>query len=82
MLRRDEAQRVAHERVKELVRVAQQISGDLNPDPVPEGGECTPDPTTQAKIEALVRAHEQAQDGLGMLRESEEAGEAPVSTVY
>ena len=72
MLRRDEAQRVAHERVKDLVRVAQGVSGDLNPEQMDVAEGAPPEPTTQGKIEALGRAYEAALDGLNMLMEAED----------
>ncbi len=75
MLRTDEAQRVAHGRLVELVKAAQEVCGAMNPDP--DSG--TPRNETGAYIEALGAAWNQASDGLHMLREAESPPTASVT---
>lgn len=77
MLRVHEARRVAHERVKDLVQVAQGVSGDLNPEPVASSDMSIAEQPTEGKIQALGQAFDSALDGLKMLREAESAPDVP-----
>jgi len=67
MLRTDEAQRIAHGRLVELVKVVQDACGALNPDP----DSSQPRNETGAYITELGAAWDQANDGLRMLAEAE-----------
>ena len=77
MLRTDEAQRIAHGRLAEMVKVVQDACGALNPDP---GDNASPRNETGTYIEVLGAAWDQARDGLQMLREAENPSPEAVKT--
>ena len=68
MLHPDEAARVAHGRLKDLVVVAQSVCGGMNSDEPAEA----PRDETGALLAQLGSAWEHARDGLEMLKTAEE----------